>query len=508
MRPPHTSKAVIILLALAVALLSLTAAVAAAHGGKDKIKVPKLKPVPKVVKVKSTKKPPKNVKFRGLPMPGGITTGTSTAVGGAGEVIVPGVPAYAWRDGCGPTAVGMVIGYYDGMGWPDLVTGDATSVTSETEQMIATHGASGTPGHYEDYVLPRETASTILLDKSEAPVGDEHAANSVADFMHTSWSTDGLFYGYSYSNMAGPAFSNYVASRYPGSSLSSTTYPGTYLTWAIVKQEIAAGRPMVFLVDSSGDGRTDHFVTVVGYREANGYPEYACWDTWSTTLLRWQQFRAMSSTYAWGVWGGFTFSLAAATPIPTPTPTPTDTPTPTPPPPAVSDTTAPSTTAVGLDDAWHNASTSVSFAAADAESGVAYTEYSLDGGAWTRGTSVTITVPRKTALAAVHVLQYRSADNAGNLENTQLGQVKIDPIKPLTTSNADATVHKTSFTLLLTPRDADSGVHATYYKVDGAAYTPGTSVLVTGVGRHTVRFYSVDRAGNTESARSVTVRIN
>ena len=27
-----------------------------------------------------------------------------------------GVPGYAWRHGCGPTAVGMVVGYYDGNG--------------------------------------------------------------------------------------------------------------------------------------------------------------------------------------------------------------------------------------------------------------------------------------------------------------------------------------------------------------------------------------------------------
>ncbi|MHC4617912.1 MAG: hypothetical protein ACYTEQ_09185, partial [Planctomycetota bacterium] len=31
----------------------------------------------------------------------------------SGEVIDT-VPAYFWRHGCGPTSVGMVIGYYDG----------------------------------------------------------------------------------------------------------------------------------------------------------------------------------------------------------------------------------------------------------------------------------------------------------------------------------------------------------------------------------------------------------
>ena len=50
---------------------------------------PDLGAVPDVVKVKSTKHPPQNVKFDGEPMPGGITTGTGTATGGAGEVDHP-----------------------------------------------------------------------------------------------------------------------------------------------------------------------------------------------------------------------------------------------------------------------------------------------------------------------------------------------------------------------------------------------------------------------------------
>ncbi len=177
-RPPKRSTLVIILLVLAVATMSLTAAVAAASLGSTggKITAPKLKPVPKVVKVKSKQKPPKNVKFRGERMPGGITTGTDSATGGAGEVVIPGVPAYKWRDGCGPTALGMVIGYYDGNGWPDLVPGDATSQTTEVSQSIASHGTLEAPGNYEDYALPMDSSTaTVLADRSAAPAGDEHA---------------------------------------------------------------------------------------------------------------------------------------------------------------------------------------------------------------------------------------------------------------------------------------------------------------------------------------------
>jgi hypothetical protein len=312
------------------------------------------------------------------------------------------------------------------------------------------------------------------------------------------------------------AFSSYIALKYPGSAATGSTWSGSSLTWELVKREMDAARPMVFLVDSSGDGRTDHFVTIVGYRESNGYPEYACWDTWSTTVLRWQQFRPMSSSYSWGVWGAYTLSpgpLPEPEPTPTPTPTVTPTPTPTPtvtpsPTPTSSpDLTAPLTTATGFDGLWHNTAVTVTFSATDDSSGVASTAYSIDDGSWARGTSLTISVPRKTAVSAVHMIRFHSTDAAGNVEAVRFGQVKIDAIKPVTRSNADAITHPGSFVLVLEPADADSGVTGTYLSVDGGAYRPAVSATITGRGRHTVRFYSVDAAGNAESTRSATIRI-
>ena len=97
----------------------------------------------------------------------------------------------------------------------------------------------------------------------------------------------------------------------------------------------------------------------------------------------------------------------------------------------------------------------------------------MDGGAWTRGTSLTVSVPRKTAVAVVHTLEYRSADAAGNVETAHFGQVKIDSVKPVTNSNADGLAHAGSFTLILAPKDADSGLSATYMSVDGGAYKDG-----------------------------------
>ena len=204
-------------------------------------------------------------------------TGARRASAGAGETLVAGVPAYIWRDGCAPTSVGMIVGYYDGRGFPDLVPGSAgsQSANAAVSQMIASHGSVSDPRHYEDYALPKDSGDAILADKSAAPAGDEHAGDSVADFMHTSWSAEGLAYGWSYTNMAGPAFVAYVQSRLSGVTASyRTLYYGSSLTFTVLEQEIDAGRPLVLCVDSTGDGVIDHAVVAIGYRETSGYPEY------------------------------------------------------------------------------------------------------------------------------------------------------------------------------------------------------------------------------------------
>ncbi len=447
--------------------------------------------------------PPKNVKFAGETL---VVAGAAS-----GEVVLADVPAYKWRDGCAPTAVGMVIGYWDAHGYPDLASGEVTVENVASQQMIASHGTAEAPRHYEDYALPKEASLLdVLPDRSEAPAGDEHATDCVADFMHTSWSSEAAAYAQTWTGNIPQGFVDYVKSRYPGVAPSCTTEGITTLTWDAVKAEIDAGFPMVFGVDTTKDARMDHLVTVIGYRDVNGYPEYACWDTWSTTLVRWQQFRAMSTEYAWGVWGATTFRMDGASPDPDPTPTPSPTPTPTPTPPPAVDSTAPVTVVSGADDAWHQSSVDLTFTAADDLSGVAYTEVSIDGGPWAARTSLSLTVQKKRGgvSSGVHTVAYRSCDFAGNLEAVQSVQVKLDASPPITSSNADTASHVASFTLVLTPIDTLSGAAATQYAVDGRRYKSGTSVEITGKGAHTVRFYSIDAVGNTESVRSCTVTIS
>lgn len=305
-----------------------------------------------------------------------------------GDHIIAGVPNYSWRDGCGPTAVGMVIGYYDAYGWPDLVPGSAVlDGYPQVEQMIASHSVLGEPRHYEDYSLPKDTVPGVAEhDKSELPLGDEHASDSVADFMHTSFSRDGLQYGMSYIGMAQPALTGYFALHYPQAVMTTSILLWSEGLFAALKAEVDTGRPMVMAVDTSADGRADHMVCAIGYRESNGYPEYACYDTYDQYHIRWAPFQPPSSSYRWGVHSITTFKVEGIAPT--------------------LDLIPPVTTYESSKKGYG------SLTATDIGSGVAVTRYSFDGLAWYEGTSFRFPSGKRT-------IWFYSVDVAGNVEATK-----------------------------------------------------------------------------------------
>jgi hypothetical protein len=262
----------------------------------------------------------------GIPEPQKSTTGpvpdssisakpaavTSSVIATGGTEVVLGVPGYEWRHGCGPTAVGMVAGYYDMRGYDDLFDGSASSQTDGVNQGIASQHNSSNPGHYEDYSQPIDSSGSLQNDKSE-PGEIAHDSDCIADLMRTSWSVDDMRYGWSYSNMIAPSLVSYAALRNPGYSVTTTEYYMSYnpqLTWDVFTGEIDNNRPMVFLVDTNADGSTDHFVTIVGYRDSPSR-QYGCLDTWSpASSVRWCNFQPMGSGVSWGVFGGAGFEFA------------------------------------------------------------------------------------------------------------------------------------------------------------------------------------------------------
>lgn len=224
------------------------------------------------------------------------------------------VPAYLWRHGCGPTAVGMVIGFFDANGFPDLVDGDPWSQTDSVNQMIASGGTAGAPfppqlrGHFEDYSLPIDEPPNMLPDSYLTSGLSAHENNSVADFMKTSRSEYGNYYGWSWSNDIEPAFTAYISSRNERYQPRTQFFSGSTLSWQILVTQINQNRPMVFLVDTNSDGYTDHFVTVIGYR-TGPVRQYAIWDTWNNSTIRWETFNYIQQGVPWGIWGGWSFDV-------------------------------------------------------------------------------------------------------------------------------------------------------------------------------------------------------
>jgi large repetitive protein len=166
------------------------------------------------------------------------------------------------------------------------------------------------------------------------------------------------------------------------------------------------------------------------------------------------------------------------------------------------DTTAPVTKSDAA--ATYVSSATIHLTATD-NIGVAHTYYILDGAAQVEGTTVSVST------AGSHTLTFWSVDAAGNKEiATTLSfaitvPAPVDTVAPVTTSDAKAT-YVSSAVIKLSATD-NVGVAHTYYTLDGAGQVEGTSVTVGTAGSHTLTFWSVDAAGNTETATTVTFSI-
>jgi hypothetical protein len=200
----------------------------------------------------------------------------------------------------------MVIGYWDIHGFSSLIPGDSTTQTDAVNQAIASIE------HYNDYALPLDNSTTGLL-KDKSQFGGAHADNCLADFMETSRSNIGLLYGWTYIASIDDGLLNYTdyINEKHGTSYeaASTLYYYSWFSFSVYKTLIDRNIPLVLIVDYNGDGNCDHAVAAVGYRETNGYPEYACWDTKNTESLRWEKYQEIANGKPWGIYEAFSFTI-------------------------------------------------------------------------------------------------------------------------------------------------------------------------------------------------------
>ncbi|MDQ0914475.1 OmpL47-type beta-barrel domain-containing protein [Paenibacillus sp. V4I5] len=150
---------------------------------------------------------------------------------------------------------------------------------------------------------------------------------------------------------------------------------------------------------------------------------------------------------------------------------------------------------------WLNTDGSVALTAHDDLSAVVKTEYKVgDNTEWQ-----TYAGPISFKNEGVYRLQFRSADAAGNMEQTKELSVQIDKTKPafVLTANgeplADGAVFSDdrSITLLLNASDPLSGIASQELTLDGKRLDNGASIDLAGkLGLHTLKIVIIDQAGN------------
>jgi len=179
------------------------------------------------------------------------------------------------------------------------------------------------------------------------------------------------------------------------------------------------------------------------------------------------------------------------------------------------DRTAPTTTASVPDplaSGWYADAVQVTLTGHDTLSDVDATYYSVDG-----GTAQTYTGAFSFATKGTHTISYWSTDVAGNIEDNTGNSItlKIDGNPPTTTvinpiSPASGWFVTSGIPVAFHATDAESGIAATYYQVDGGARQtygdPFTADLSTG--SHTITYWSVDIAGNVEVKQTTDVKVD
>ncbi len=153
-------------------------------------------------------------------------------------------------------------------------------------------------------------------------------------------------------------------------------------------------------------------------------------------------------------------------------------------------------------DQWATEDVVVELTANDNLSGVKATYFSIDGADFAEGTTLTVSGE------GTHKVAYYSVDNAGNIEDVNTVEVKIDLTAPVTTSNVEEKWNKEAVTVQLTATDDLSGVSQTFYSIDGSEFVEGAEFVVEGEGIHQVTYYSKDVAGNVEEVNTVEVKID
>nr|MDO8083315.1 hypothetical protein [Candidatus Sigynarchaeum springense] len=167
---------------------------------------------------------------------------------------------------------------------------------------------------------------------------------------------------------------------------------------------------------------------------------------------------------------------------------------------------------------WVDENATFVITAADAgagEAGVANTYFRINSGTWT-GYSGAFTLGSYTN--GTYTISYYSIDRVGNAETVKSATFRLDKNAPVSSLN-DPTEYAPNWvdenaTFVITAADAgagETGIASTYYRLNAGGWMPYAGPFTLGSqpnGTYTISYYSVDRVGNAETAKSATFRLD
>jgi hypothetical protein len=170
---------------------------------------------------------------------------------------------------------------------------------------------------------------------------------------------------------------------------------------------------------------------------------------------------------------------------------------------------------------WWKSSVVVTLTATDpggsGASGIYRTYYAINSGTCFPGSVSTCSVytgPFTISGQQQSYIYYFTEDKAGNFSNETYEWVSIDLTAPTTTATLSGTLvsgkYYSPVSVKLNAADTGgSGVQYTYYQVNGGATTAytGSPFTVSTVGADTVKYWSVDSAGNVGTAQTASFTI-
>lgn len=152
---------------------------------------------------------------------------------------------------------------------------------------------------------------------------------------------------------------------------------------------------------------------------------------------------------------------------------------------------------------WYITEPTITLSAIDSVSEVDKTYYAWDGASFQEYTvGLILTIPNE----GIHYLQFYSIDKASNKEEIQTKIFKYDRLTPTTSIQIPLATSYQPVTIKFIASDGASGYNTTYYTTDGSNPTTesdsGSSFEIKDPGLYTVKYFSIDNAGNAESIKT------